>query len=238
MPHSRKGNGAAGKKDAYTRLFHEWLDPLMGVDLSGAQLKVILFVARNSFGWGKKGMTPNWTQAAKIMNLSRPTVSVAATGLVGLGILERKGEEIFLNKDSWSWKGAKAPTIAPDGPKVAKVQEVKKTARPSKPVQDARAIKALAQFGRFPNAALLVATWKTAHPGMDLANELSSIHSYAVSHGIKKSASEWPKYLHHLLRNAKKQPAGKPAGKPGQAVTKKMNWGIWETAAKKAGLTT
>lgn len=74
--------------DAHTRIFHELMEPLLMLDLSGVQFRIIFWVARNSYGWGGKMTTPfSWSKIARDIKADRRGVSRQGADLIARGIL-------------------------------------------------------------------------------------------------------------------------------------------------------
>ena len=87
--------------DAHTRLFHELLEPLLRVQLNGTQFRILLWVARNSFGRGGEHFAGyTWGQIARDMGADRTRVSREGRAMLELGVLKPGEEgEIGIDKD-------------------------------------------------------------------------------------------------------------------------------------------
>ncbi|MFA6318391.1 MAG: hypothetical protein WC943_13360 [Elusimicrobiota bacterium] len=81
----------AGKKpDHYTRVFHELMEPLITIDLTGIELRIILWTARNSYGRKGAHFTQkplSWRLIAKEIAADRRCVARKGAGLIERGIL-------------------------------------------------------------------------------------------------------------------------------------------------------
>ena len=85
--------------DAHTRIFHEWLGPLFKIPLTGIQMKLIFWVARNSYGWkGARQTKFSWRVIASDLGSSRPNVMRQGKKLIDLGILVLSNGELSINK--------------------------------------------------------------------------------------------------------------------------------------------
>ena len=87
--------------DAHTRLFHELMEPLLRVQLNGTQFRILLWVARNSYGRSGARFAPcTWGQIARDLGADRTRVSREGRAMLSLGVL-RPGEEgeIGIDKD-------------------------------------------------------------------------------------------------------------------------------------------
>lgn len=102
--------------EAYTRLFHVWLEPVYAARLNGTQLSIVLWVARHSFGMmGRKVTKYSWYRIAEDIKRSLPNVSREGKRLLGQGILklDEKGQ-LGINKHAGEWllSSCEAATIA------------------------------------------------------------------------------------------------------------------------------
>ena len=89
------------KTDPYTRIFHEWLEPFLRLGINGHQCRIILWVARNSYGrQGAKQASFSWRGIAHDLGrlYSRSRISREGRALVGMGILKVKEDVIWIDK--------------------------------------------------------------------------------------------------------------------------------------------
>jgi len=86
--------------DAHTRLFHELLEPLLRLDLNGVQFRILLWVARNSYGRsGARFAAFSWRGMATDLKADRRGVSRQGADLIKRGILRMNGgQEIGIDK--------------------------------------------------------------------------------------------------------------------------------------------
>jgi phage replication O-like protein O len=86
--------------DTYTPLFNELLKPLMRLSINGTQFRIILWTARNSYGWSKSRATQfSWSSIAKDIKTSRTAVSREGRELLKQNILIiNENGEIGINK--------------------------------------------------------------------------------------------------------------------------------------------
>ncbi|MFA5140426.1 MAG: hypothetical protein WC728_14435 [Elusimicrobiota bacterium] len=89
------------KRDAHTRIFHELLEPLLRLDLTGVQFRIILWVARNSYGRGGAFFAPySWRRIGKDLRADRRGVARQGADLLQRGILRPGGDgELGISKD-------------------------------------------------------------------------------------------------------------------------------------------
>lgn len=87
--------------DAYTRIFHELLEPLIQLDRPGLQFRILLWVARNSYGRGGEHFAPfSWRRIAKNIKADRRGVARAGAALRRDGLLKlNEAGEIGICKD-------------------------------------------------------------------------------------------------------------------------------------------
>lgn len=95
-------------ENGHTRINHETMDKLLSLPLSLRELKVIFFVLRKTWGWGKKEDLISLTQMAEATHIARSDVSRAINALIAKRVLkvERKSGRISrmsFNKDYESW---------------------------------------------------------------------------------------------------------------------------------------
>ena len=86
--------------DPFTPVFHELLEPLVQIDLSGVSLRIILWVIRNSYGRKQARYAAySWRRVASELHADRRGVARAGTELLSRGILLTSGDgEIGINK--------------------------------------------------------------------------------------------------------------------------------------------
>ncbi|MDD5628887.1 MAG: replication protein [Elusimicrobia bacterium] len=86
--------------DAHTRLFHELLEPMLRLDLTGVQFRIILWVARNSYGRnGARFARYSWRRMAMDFRMDRRGVARLGADLLKRGILRtNEAGEIGIDK--------------------------------------------------------------------------------------------------------------------------------------------
>ena len=86
--------------DAHTRIFHEWLEPALRLVLSSIAWRILLWVARNSYGRnGAKSCSLSWRKMASDLCADRSNVRHAGARLIAMGILVKNGaNEIGIDK--------------------------------------------------------------------------------------------------------------------------------------------
>lgn len=86
-------------QDPYTKIHNDLLEALLRLDISGIQLRIILWVMRNSYGWnGAKFTEFTWYRVAHDINQIRSGVSKAGRKLLDRKILEMQGSKIGVSK--------------------------------------------------------------------------------------------------------------------------------------------
>lgn len=79
--------------DPFTPLFHELTEPMMRLHLNGTQFRILIWVARHSYGWNGAKFTPySWGRIAQAIKADRVRVSREGRALLAKGIL-RPGPE-------------------------------------------------------------------------------------------------------------------------------------------------
>lgn len=87
--------------DPYTKLHHELIEPLIKLDLTGRQFRIILWIARHTYGMmGAKFAGYSWRKIAADINTDRAGVSRAGRELIDNGFLSlNDAGEIGINKN-------------------------------------------------------------------------------------------------------------------------------------------
>jgi phage replication O-like protein O len=88
------------------------LDALLTFHLTGIQLRILLWVLRNTDGWNRK-LTPfRWYQIAKKLGSSRTVVWRAGQKLLEANVLLLEAGQLGIQKDDTQWS---IPRLAPTG---------------------------------------------------------------------------------------------------------------------------
>lgn len=98
---------ASPQPDQYTKFSNELLREMYRHPFTGAQFRLILAVARLSYGWGaKRTKEPLGAKAmAREAAMARSSVRFASEGLLNANVLERSADGRWgINKDYESWK--------------------------------------------------------------------------------------------------------------------------------------
>lgn len=93
--------------DGYTRIANELLEAIASADLTARQLKVMLAVARKTYGFGKKSDRIADEQIAGITGISRQNVNKAKKELISMNCLIKDGNRIGVNKEVSAWQFSK-----------------------------------------------------------------------------------------------------------------------------------
>ena len=94
---------ASLQADKFVRLPTELLEALLSSKLTGVQLRVILWVIRNTYGWNRE-LTPfSWYRIAKDLALNRGSVYRAGETLLKTGVLILQDRRLGMQKDYERW---------------------------------------------------------------------------------------------------------------------------------------
>ena len=90
-------------EDGFTRLANELLEALIQADLSARELRVLLAVARETYGWSRKATTVTGYKVAKMTGMQRTQAARALRALKQRNVLSNGNEGIGLQKDYQAW---------------------------------------------------------------------------------------------------------------------------------------
>jgi phage replication O-like protein O len=96
-------------EDGYTRFANELLDQLVASRIPGQELRIVLFIARKTYGFQKKSDNISYGQIAKALDISRPRAvehikSLTRKNIIGvLNNGNRKPLTLWINKDYQKW---------------------------------------------------------------------------------------------------------------------------------------
>jgi phage replication O-like protein O len=94
---------ASPQADKFVRLSTELLEVLLCSKLTGVQLRVILWVIRNTYGWNR-ALTPfSWYQIARDLALNRGSVYRAGETLLDSGVLILQDRRLGIQTDYEQW---------------------------------------------------------------------------------------------------------------------------------------
>jgi phage replication O-like protein O len=100
-------------EDGYTKIATEILEKLYETDLDAIPLRIVLFIIRKTYGWGKKKDKISLSQFEKALKKDRTSICRNLTKLSNMKIIIRiqddKGNEYSLNKNYEDWQVV-APT--------------------------------------------------------------------------------------------------------------------------------
>lgn len=98
------------RENGYTGIANELLREIYRYDFSIASLRVLLWVARDSYGWCRKNTVyKSWNVLAKEINMARSSVRLAIDVLLEEGALRKNRDGSFtINKNYEEWGAAKA----------------------------------------------------------------------------------------------------------------------------------
>ena len=75
------------KENGYTPIANEILEELVKIDLLGAELRVLLFIIRKTYGYHKKSDQISFTQFEKGTGISRQTINKTLKNLMAKGLI-------------------------------------------------------------------------------------------------------------------------------------------------------
>lgn len=75
------------KENGYTPIANEILEELVKIDLLGAELRVLLFIIRKTYGYRKKQDRISFTQFEKGTRISRQTINKTIKNLMAKGLI-------------------------------------------------------------------------------------------------------------------------------------------------------
>lgn len=96
-------------EDGYTRIANELIEALVRFRIPGQELRVVLAIARKTYGYGKKQDTISYGQIAQMTDIPRPKVIKHVKSLVSKKVLgsthqgTRKPLTLWINKDYETW---------------------------------------------------------------------------------------------------------------------------------------
>jgi phage replication O-like protein O len=94
---------AAPQTERFVRLPTELLEALLSSKLTSVQLRVVLWVIRNTYGWNRE-LTPfSWYKIAKDLGLNRGSVYRAGETLLKFGVLIRRERRLGMQEDDEEW---------------------------------------------------------------------------------------------------------------------------------------
>src|SRR3990167_5784109 len=74
-------------ENGYTRIANDIIEHLVKIPLLGAELRVLLFIIRKTYGWGKIQDKISFTQFEKGTGISRQTINKTIKNLVAKGMI-------------------------------------------------------------------------------------------------------------------------------------------------------
>jgi len=101
------------QSDRFVRVPTDLLDMLFLARLSGAELRIILWVIRQTFGWNRSSIPFSWYKIASELRLARPAVYRAGKKLLALRVLLLQDGGLAIETDHDRWKTAAPAHIGP-----------------------------------------------------------------------------------------------------------------------------
>jgi len=101
-----------GDMEGFVRMPNRLLDGLVGRNFTAVQLRIILWVLRNTTGWNRNSTLFSWYQIAKDMALDRGGVVRTGHRLLEAGILFVEDNRVGIRYDSVRWQCSR---LAPPG---------------------------------------------------------------------------------------------------------------------------
>lgn len=106
-------------EDGYTRFANELLEALIELRIPGQELRIVLAIARKTYGWGKKSDTISYGQLSKMTGVPRARVIEHVKNLVSKKILgshnngTRQPLTIWINKNFEGWEPSPKKETSP-----------------------------------------------------------------------------------------------------------------------------
>lgn len=227
-----RGAKAPQCEDGYTRLANELLEALLRADLAGREWKVIMAVARKTYGYHKKADYLSHSQMAKLTAIGRPHVCTVLHGLAKRNIISVTSggngglNKLAIQKDYSKWVGVpvdgtgvteKARGVTVGGNKSVTVDGTHKR---KKEITKERGHSPVPKKGNTPTAntfdEVFLATYKKVHR-VDYLVAGRKWHEQAREVGEKIAplipARSWSAFCEFFFRlDGKVKAAGYPVG--------------------------
>lgn len=102
----------------FVRVPTQTLEALYIAPLTGSQLKIVLWIIRNTFGWNRESTRFSWYRIARSINTDRAAVYRAGMQLREMNIIKIHDARITIQLDSGKWtprprSRERCPTDAP-----------------------------------------------------------------------------------------------------------------------------
>lgn len=115
-------------EDGYVRIANEILEALFKFNLTGTELKVILFILRKTYGWQKKEDEISLSQFCESLNFSKPAICMALKQLQLVKIIllvsrgnSKKASNVYsFNKNHTEWQLVNKPKLVNDRKRTSK----------------------------------------------------------------------------------------------------------------------
>ena len=107
-------------EDGYTRFANELLEALTALRIPGQELRIVLVIARQTYGWGKKSDKISYGQIANMTDIPRPRVIEHVKSLVSKKILgshnngTRQPLTLWINKNFEEWEPSPKKETSPN----------------------------------------------------------------------------------------------------------------------------
>ena len=92
--------------DRFVRLPTDLLEVLLRAHLSGAQLRIVLWVLRYTFGWNRQSTPFSWYRIAKELQMPRSAVYRAGKRLAQSKVLVVQERQLTIQTDYTAWNDA------------------------------------------------------------------------------------------------------------------------------------
>src|SRR5262249_506560 len=93
--------------DRFVRLSNTLLESLLTFPLTGIELRIILWVLRNTDGWNRKRTRFRWRRIAERLGTARTVVCPAGRRLLDANILLLEDGQLGIQKDEAQWRPAR-----------------------------------------------------------------------------------------------------------------------------------
>jgi len=97
--------------DSFVRVPTQLLTMLFQTPLSGTQLRILLWVIRQTYGWNRQEVRFTWYRMAKELRVSRPATYRAGQALLTAGILIVQNQQISVQREFRFWGDGRSPQM-------------------------------------------------------------------------------------------------------------------------------
>ena len=93
---NNNNNGNAYNGDFYTKIPNQILQPLLMIKLQSYEIRILLAIARKTYGFNKDKDYINQRQLEKLTGIKQPNISRTLKSLLGKKIIIKNGKELAI----------------------------------------------------------------------------------------------------------------------------------------------